>query len=370
MSPVTQSLDSLVQVVVHVSPLAAPRATFNQLLIVGPSAIIPVGDRLRKYASTDDMIADGFVAADHEYIAAALYFAQDPAPMYVWIGMVDAGESIAEAIQACRVKNFEWYAVMATEAVTADHKEIALYIETAEPTSVYVYTTADADVLNGVAGNVMEYLKEAEFSRTIGQYSTQSSYAVAAIMGYAMGANTGLANSAYTLKFKNEVGVLTEDLTSTAIGIIEANNGNIYLSYGNYYNIFGQGKMANGQFFDEIINLDMLKNNIQLNVMDLLYGNPKVPQTDAGINQIIHACNQACDIAQVIGFLGAGQWTGNAILNLNNGDYLPNGYLVQASALSAQSDADRQLRKSPPIYIAVKEAGAIHSVIIGVYVNR
>jgi len=369
-APTTFSLDSLVQVVVYVSPLAAPRATFNQLLIVGPSAVIPVGDRLRKYASTDDMVADGFLITDPEYIAAALYFAADPAPMYVWIGMVDAGESILEAIQACRIESSEWYAVMATEAVTADHKEIALYIETAEPTSVYGYTTADADVLNGVAGNLCEYLKDAGFSRTIGQYSTQSLYAIAAILGYAMGANTGLANSAYTLKFKNEVGVLTDAISASDLATIEGNNGNLYLSYGNYYNIFEQGKMANGQFFDEIINLDMLKNNIQLNIMDLLYGNPKVPQTEAGINQIIHACNQACDIAQVIGFLGAGQWTGNAILNLNNGDFLPNGYLVQAAALSTQSDADRQLRKSPPIYIAVKEAGAIHSVLIGVYVNR
>ena len=370
MSPATLSLDSLVQVVVHVSPLAAPRATFNQLLIVGPSAHITVGDRLRKYASTDDMIADGFISTDPEYIAAALYFAADPSPMYVWIGMINGGESILQAIQACREKSFEWYAVMATGAVTADHKDIALWVETAEPTSVYGFTTADADALNGVAGNVFEYLKDAEFSRTIGQYSTKHLYAIAAILGYAMGANTGLANSAYTLKFKNEIGVLTEDISVTDIGTIEGNNGNLYLSFGNYYNIFEQGKMSNGQFFDEIINLDMLKNNIQLNVMDLLYGNPKLPQTDVGVTQLIQAINQACDIALTIGFLGEGQYTGNTILNLNKGDSLPNGYLVQASPLSSQSDADRQLRKSPPLYVAVKEAGAIHSVIIGVYVNR
>jgi hypothetical protein len=284
--------------------------------------------------------------------------------------MVDAGESILEAIQACRVKSFEWYACMATEAVIADHKEIALWVETAEPTSVYAYTTADADVLNGVAGNLMEYLKDAGFSRTIGQYSTTSLYAAAAIIGYAMGANTGLANSAYTLKFKQEVGVLTEEISVTDLGTIKGNNGNLYLSYGNYYKIFGEGVMANGQFFDEVINLDMLKNNIQLNVMDLLYGNPKVPQTEAGVTQLIQSINQACDIAQVIGFIGEGMWTGNTVLNLNTGDALPNGYLVQAASLASQSDADRQLRKSPSIYVAIKEAGAIHSVLIGVYVNR
>lgn len=365
----TRSLDSLVNVVVHVSPLAAPRASFNQLLIVGPNIIISVSDRIKKYASTDEMITAGFLSTTPEFKAAALYFAAKPAPMHVWIGRKDTAESILQALQACRAKSAEWYACMATEAVKADHIAIALWIESVDPTSIYGYTTADADVLSGAAGNVGVTLKNSAYRRTIGQYST-TPYAIAAILGYAMGANTGLANSVYTLKFKNEIGVLTEALSTTAIGLIEGNNVNLYLSFGNYYDVFEQGVMANGHFFDEIINLDMLKNNIQLNVMDLLYGNPKVPQTDAGINLIVHACNQACNIALVIGFLGAGKWTQNTVLNLNQGDFLPNGYLVQAAALSTQSDADRQARKSPSIYIAVKEAGAIHSVLIGVYVNR
>ena len=39
--------------------------------------------------------------------------------------------------------------------------------------------------------------------------------------------------------------------------------------------------MADATRFDEILNLDMLSNNIQLNIMDLLYQSTKVPQTDA-----------------------------------------------------------------------------------------
>ena len=128
--------------------------------------------------------------------------------------------------------------------------------------------------------------------------------------------------------------------------------------------------MANGQFFDEIINLDMLANNIQLSVMDLLYGNPKIPDTDPGVTQIIHTINVACENAISLGFLAPGTWTGLPILNLKTGDMLPRGYMVQAPAVSTQSIADRSARKSPPIYVAIKEAGAIHSVLIGVYVDR
>jgi len=71
-----------------------------------------------------------------------------------------------------------------------------------------------------------------------------------------------------------------------------------------------------------------------------------------------------------VGFLGPGTWTGANILNLKTDDPLPAGYLVQAPALSTQTQADRELRKSVPLYIAIKEAGAVHSVLIGVYVNR
>ena len=370
-APDTLNLDSIVDVSVRVSPLAAPRATFNQLLIIGKSTAISTSDRLKKYASADDILADGFVDTDPEYLAALIYFAQDPKPQYVWIGRQEDGvDDAVDALRECRTESFEWYTAMVCGATAADHKDCALYIESATPTSVYCGTTADADVLNGVAGNVLEYLKDAGYKRTIMQYSTKSLYAIAGIMGYAMGQNNGLANSAFTLKFKQEVGVLTEPISATDLGTIETNNGNLYLSYGNYYNIFEQGKMSNGQFFDEIINLDMLANNIQLSIMDLLYGNPKVPQTNAGVNQIVHQINQACDQAVSIGFLGEGQWTGVPIMNLNTGDAIPNGYCVQVQPLSEQSDADRQARKAPNIYVAIKEAGAVHSAIIGVYVSR
>jgi len=301
-APATLSLDSLVDVQIRVSPLAAPRATFNEALIIGTSAVISTATRLKKYASLTEMADDGFTDVMHEYLAAQVYFAQDPAPRYVWVGRQDGGvESVLEAIQACREKEASWYIAIAPDAVKADHEEIALWIQTAEPSTVYAFTTADADVLNGTAGNIGETLKNLGYNRTMWQYSTDSIYAVCGIIGYACGQNTGLANSAFTLKFKNEIGINTEQLTTSSIGIIEGNNGNLYLSYGGFYKVFEQGVMANGQFFDEIINLDMLKNDLQLTVMDLLYGNPKIPQTEDGVNQLIQCCNSACRRAVKIG---------------------------------------------------------------------
>lgn len=378
-NPFTLSLKEIVNVVVEVSPLAAPRRTFNQLLVLGPTAIVPVNTRVAIYTSTSAMLGDGFQNSDPEYKVAELYFSQRPAPTYLYVGRIDAdsGETILQALQACRSANWEWYVCMATEASSEDHKEIALWVESVQPSSVYVYTTSDTDVPDGTPGNIFEYLKGLGYSRTYGQYSTTQDnthpnniYAVAAIMGYAMGQNTGAANSAYTLKFKGEVGISTEPVTVTQKAAIEGNNGNLYLSYGNYYNTNGQGVMADGQFFDEIINLDMLANDIQLNIMDLLYQNPKIPQTDAGVTQLIHAVNRACDLALYRGFLAPGTWTGGDVMNLTYGDAMPKGYIVQAQSVAEQAQADREARKAPPMYVAIKEAGAIHSCLITVYVNR
>lgn len=365
----TQSFNGVVDISVSVSPASAPRAGFNQMLIIGPSTIISKTDRIKGYTSVADMATDGFTTSHPEYLAAQKYFAQSPTPKKIWIGCVDltVPETFAEAAAACRTANGDWYTFMVVGTVAdTDHKDLALWTESATPSTVYAWNSNAAEIKAGTAGNLAEFFKQSMYKRTIGQY-TSDAYGIAAIMGYAMGQFSGLANSAYTLKFKSEVSVLTEDLDTTSIGLIKGNNCNMYLSYGNFYNWFTEGVMANGWYFDRLINLDSLVNNIQLSVADLLNQNAKIAQTDSGVSQIINAINSACSQSASIGFLAPGVWNGSAILNLDVGDYMPTGYVVQASPVASQSKADRDARKSPPIYVSLCEAGAIHSTTIGVY---
>ena len=70
------------------------------------------------------------------------------------------------------------------------------------------------------------------------------------------------------------------------------------------------------------------------------------------------------------GFIAGGVWKGKKILNLETGDSIPNGYLVQAESIDSQSQVDREARKAPPIYVSLKLAGAIHYVTIIIDVNR
>lgn len=372
----TLNLNNIVNVVVNVSPVFPARSTFNHGLIIGTSTVISASERLRQYTSTSAMITDGFTLSSPEYLAAQMYFSQSPAPLVLWVGrqntLAATPEAPIDAVVACRIANTDWYSCMVCGATDAQSEVVAAYIQTATPSSTYFYTTTDTSILVPATtpSDIFTLLAALKYNRSIGIYSTQTVNACAALMGVAMGLNTGLANSAYTLKFKTLVGVIAEPVTQTQAGYIENNNGNIYVNYAGGYTIAEQGVMSNGQFFDEIINLDMLANNIQLNVMNLLISNPKIPLTNAGVTQIMNAINNACTQAVTVGFLAPGVWNGVQILNLSPGQVVTAGYLTQAPPVSSLTPAQRTARQSPPIYVAITEAGAVHSVIIGVYVQR
>ena len=128
--------------------------------------------------------------------------------------------------------------------------------------------------------------------------------------------------------------------------------------------------MADGSYFDEIIYLDKYKNDMQLAIMDLLVNNNKISQTESGMTQLKNAIKTVCDDMARVGFIAGGKWLGNDMLELKNGDTLPNGYLIQSEPIDEQTQADRDARKAPPIYVSLKLAGAIHYVTIQVDVNR
>ncbi|MCB2297796.1 DUF3383 family protein [Clostridium tagluense] len=382
----TLPLSNIVNVSINVGPVAAVRTSFNVGLIVGTSNIISTEVRVKTYSKIGGLTDDGWKGDEPEYLAAQIYFSQSPVPKLVAIGRWDttksletAAETAVQAVTACRQANSEWYACLLCNAVKADIIEVAAYIDSASPVSTMFYTTRDADVLAGIAGNVMETLQKSSSHRTLGQYSTSkystsikadSTDSVAAIMGYAMGSNTQTAGSAYTLAYKSETGITAEPLTEGQAKIIKNYNGNIYVNRGTVYNLFENGTMADGTYFDEVLNLDILSNNIQAAVMNTFIDLPKVPQTDAGMATLLNAITSSLETARATGFISGGVWNAAPILTVNTGDVLPRGYAILASTIAEQSQADRDNRVSPPIYILIKSAGAIQNVAIGLYINR
>lgn len=370
-------IDPVVNVIVNLAAVSATRKQFNLALLLGD--VGEVSDfkdkRIVTYDSLEAMIQAGFKTSDRLYRAAALIFGQSKRPPLVAIGKVAAEETPLAAIQACRSADFEWYIANYCGDLMDDQiLAVQEYVEACTPSTMFAFTTSkEAD--KAADGGIFGKIKAKGYRRIIGQYSTDHPDAICGVIGWAMGAmSASTINSAFTLAYKQEVGVQAENyvqtFTSNDVNNVKNNNGNVYINRGTYYNVFEEGKVGDGSWFDEIIYLDKYKNDMQLAIMDLLVNNNKIAQTEAGMTRIKNEIKVVCDDMNRIGFISSGVWKGADMLDLSYGDTLPGGYLIQSEPIDSQSQADRDARKAPPIYVSLKLAGAIHHVTISVDVNR
>lgn len=372
----TLPLEPVINIIVNLAAKSAVRKAFDLALLMGETSVITPQERVKVYSGVSEMLEDGFTTTDRLYKAAALIFGQAKKPQRVAIGCIGTEtETPVETFAACRAANGEWYiGIYCTDATKDEHLAIAEYVEAIKPNSLYAYNTSEIGVTTDADGNIFAAMKAKNYRRSIGQYSSKHPDAICAIVGWAMGAMTGTAGSAYTLAYRTEVGVETENssgvFSSSAVEKIKSNNGNVFINRGSYYDIFEEGTMADGTWFDEMIFLDKYQNDMQLSLMDLLVQNNKISQTEAGMTQLIDAVKEVCQNMNRVGFIESGVWKAADILSLKKGETLPSGYFIQSDSIDAQAQADRDARKSPPLYVSLKLAGAIHHVTVQVDVNR
>ena len=367
------SVSDLVNVTVNVSPTAAANRGFGTLLIIGDSAVISPTERVRSYSSLPGVLAD-FIITTPEYLAAQIYFAQIPQPSTLMIGRQDTAESPLQAVTACALISTSWYACMfasATMPTPSEALAVGSYIEATTPTRVYgVVTNESAALLIPDTTSIAYLMKNAHLSRTVVQYSTNLK-AIAAFFGRALTVNFNMNKSTITMMWKQEVLITAETLTESQANALKATNCNVFVNYNNGTAIVQHGTVANGRFFDEVHGLDWLQSTVQNSVYNLFYQSlTKIPQTNAGVGQVISTVTATLDQAVSNGLIAAGQWNSDGFGALLRGDYLKSGYYVYCAPVETQSQADREARICPPIQVAVKMAGAIHSVAIAINVNR
>lgn len=294
------------------------------------------------------------------------------------VDIATIGETPLQAMIACRAANADWYLCGSTTAVKADHIAIAEWAQTATPQCEYFFYSADADVLTGLTSSVGGVLTAGQYNRWQGVYKTTQSglfpndiYIWAAAMGKAMGLNTGLANSYFALPNKPLVGIAVEPLTPAQVATIQSQNMSVYVDY-NHVGSFASytpAKTGSGQYFDQILGLDMIGSDLQYGIANLLASLAAITLTDAGMTEVLNAVNQACELSVARGFIATGIWNGPQVLNLKPGMSVPNGYLAQCQKVSTQSPSDRAQRKGLPVYVCIVLAEAMASIVIGVYVQ-
>lgn len=272
--------------------------------------------------------------------------------------------------------NTDWYGGITADpdVQDADHIDVAGLIEGGEQSRSRLYgiTITNPNVLDPLITNdLASKLKALGYKRTFTQYSSSSPYAAASLYGRAFTVNFAANKSTITLKFKQEPGVVAETLKETQAATLKAKNCNVFVNYSNGAAIVQEGVMVNGYFFDEVHGTDWLQNDIQTRCWNLLYqSKTKVPQTDAGMNMLVNQIEASCEAGVNNGLIAPGVWTADGFGQIENGTPLPKGYYVYAPPVATQSQADREARKSVPIQVAAKLAGAVHFVDVQIDVNR
>ncbi len=375
-------VSNVVNVDVIMSPTAATGRNFGALLILGPSEVIPITERIRLYSAVEDIGTD-FGVTSEEYKAATVFFSQSPAPTQVYvgrwaktIGTAETGtpETLLQAVNAA-LQFTNWYGlgIAHTDALAdADVLSVATAIESASVSRILAVTTQDPDTLvTATTTDLASKLKAGSYGRTFCQYSSSSKYAALSAFGRAFTVNFNGNNTTITLKFKQEPTVTYETLTTAQAAALDAKDANVFVYYANDTAIIQQGVMSNGDFFDERHGLDWLQNHVQTNLFNLLYtSTTKIPQTDAGNTRIMTNVEQSMGQAVTNGLVAPGVWNGGSIGQLSPGDTLTKGYYVYMAAISSQAQSDREARKSVPVQVACKLAGAIHFADVLINVVR
>lgn len=126
-------------------------------------------------------------------------------------------------------------------------------------------------------------------------------------------------------------------------------------------------------FVDNVYNLIAYIDAIQTDNFNLLKATgTKIPQTTRGVNQIVAQNEKTTRGFVRAGVFAPGAWSSPdsfGQIDTFNRNIEQFGFYVLGGLLKDQPQVDRQQRKSPVIQIAVKNAGAIHSVDIIINFN-
>lgn len=260
----------------------------------------------------------------------------------------------------------------AATVADADVLLVAAFVEAAGNKHVYFVTTQEAGVLvASYTADIAYQLQQFKYRRTWVQFSSNNPYAAVSAAARMLTTDYTGNNTVITLMYKQEPGIVPENLNINQVNALEAKNCNVFVAYNNNTAIIEQGKTSSGFFLDVITGTDWLSLTIQQALYNLLYTSAtKIPQTDAGSQLMVVTIESVCAQGVINGLGAPGVWDNAGFGNLAQGDYLQKGYYVYAPKVSSQNSADRAARKAVPIQVAFKLAGAVHTIAMVINVNQ
>lgn len=288
------------------------------------------------------------------------------------VDQLTAGEVIADAIT--RTEDLvQYFGVMVDVILGSSDTDGAATVIQALNKIMFVVSRDSNDIQ---PGGTLDDLRSAGFTQTRGLYygADNDEDALVMMASYAsrgLSVNFDGSNTTITMHLKDLTGVEPDpSLTQTLLNLAQAAGADVYASFQGVAKVFCSGENS---FFDQVYNLRWFVGALQIAGFNFLAQSAtKVPQTEAGMDGLKKAYRDICEQAVTNQYSAPGSWNSSTTFGVQS-DFLQNiaqrGYYIYSQPVSQQSQSAREDREAPLVQIALKEAGAIHSSSVIVYVN-
>lgn len=194
----------------------------------------------------------------------------------------------------------------------------------------------------------------------------------AAYLSKAMSVNYSGSNTTMTMNLKDLAGIEADtNISETIYNQCASVGADCYPSIEGLPKVISNAQ--GGMYFDQVLNQIWFVNTIQREVFNTLATTrTKIPQTDAGLEVISKTIRKVCNYAINNGYIAPGTWNSSDFFG-NYEDFMRNieefGFYIYHLPVAEQLQTERQARKAPTFQIAAKEAGAVHSANILIYLE-
>jgi hypothetical protein len=349
----------------------------NLAIFTSDTAGDTFGDLGYKIYKAPKEVGVDFGTTSTTYKMALAVFAQSPNILngdgyLVVIPFASSSETLTTAIN--RTSSLvQYFGILCTKDY--DDEEVASAAAVVQTMNKMMFVVSNSATDIAAAGSFHD-IAEAGYDKTrcLAYLSTTTEPAkvmAAAYAGRALSTAFEGSNTTSTMHLKDLVGITADpSMTQTQLNLCQDCGADAYVNIAGVAKTFTSG--VNG-FFDQVYNRCWFLGALEVAGFNALAKvSTKIPQTEPGMTLLKGAYRLICEQAVRNGYVAPGAWNsadrfGDVEAMLRNIEEV--GYYIYSLPVNLQSQTDREARKAPLIQIAIKEAGAIHSTSVIVYIN-
>lgn len=352
----------------------------NLAIFTGETPETSFGDLGYKIYKAPKEVGVDFGTTSTTYKMALAVFAQTPNILngngyLVVIPFADesgAPELLGDAISRAD-SLVQFFGILSTRDYNASEVSAAAAVVQTLNKILFVVSNSATDI---AADGSFHDIAEAGYDKTrclayLSDNTEPAKVMAAAYAGRALSTAFEGSNTTSTMHLKDLIGVTADPtMTQTQLNLCQSCGADAYVNIAGVAKTFTSG--ANG-FFDQVYNRCWFLGALEVAGFNALAKvSTKVPQTEPGMTILKGAYRLVCDRAVRNGYVAPGSWNsadrfGDVEAMLRNIEEV--GYYIYSLPVNQQAQTEREERKAPLVQIAIKEAGAIHSSNVLVYIN-